>query len=134
MSKPRYWVDVPADHTDAKVIALCNEANALHRVVDRLTQKADAEGRFLPGRAPEIPPKVAAWHDLVERITFTPAATPEGIRAKAEVLATVVALDAPEVASLVSDILGRKVGDLTKRGQRRYRATQAEGGAQCAPS
>jgi hypothetical protein len=138
MTRARYWVTVPADHPDAAVIGWCNEANALHHTISKLTQKADAEGRFIPGRAPEIRPKCDAWHDLVERITFTPAASPEGIRAKAEVLATVVALDEPEVASLVSDILGRKVGDLTTRGLRRYRArsrpTQQKGAAQCAAS
>jgi hypothetical protein len=57
---------------------------------------------------------------LVERIIFTPASTPEGIRAKAEVLAPVAALDGQMVASLVSDIIGRKVGDLTAEGRRRY--------------
>ena len=57
---------------------------------------------------------------MVERIVVTPASTPEGIRAKAEVLAPVEALDVPMVASLVSDIIGQKVGDLTGEGRRRY--------------
>jgi hypothetical protein len=117
MSTPRYIVQVAPDHADAALVALCNEADRLHyrteRAGDPMTRDAAADER--------VRADVSTWHDLVEKITFTPAITPEGIRAKAEVLAPVVALNEPSVASIVSDILGRKVGDLTDRGRARYR-------------
>jgi hypothetical protein len=58
----------------------------------------------------------AEWQTLNRQIAIRPAFTPEGLRAKFEVLACVVALEEPLVASLVSDILGRAVGGVTLRG------------------
>jgi hypothetical protein len=116
VSTPRYIVQVAPDHADAALVALCNEAN-------RLYYRTQQAGDFMD-RDQETDDRVAVdvstRRGLVEQITFTPATTPEGIRAKAEILATVVALQEPMVASIVSDILGRNIGDLTTRGRRQY--------------
>ena len=53
--------------------------------------------------------RTSRWHELCAEIAATPARTPEGMRAKARVLADVIALDEPMVASLCSDLLGRTV-------------------------
>ncbi len=115
--RPRYYVEVAADHPDAVLIALCNTAVADHArgslKMSRAMAMADRGGA--EAVMAEVCGFPSSWHKLTRQIRRTPATTPEGIRAKAEVLAAVAALDSPDIASLVSDIIGRRVGDMTAR-------------------
>ena len=98
-----------ADELDGELLALCNEACDIHANSVRIEDDYEAQGLPIPYEA-LIWPETARWHALCAEIAETPARTPEGMRAKARVLADVTALEEPLVASLCSDLLGRAVG------------------------
>ena len=98
-----------AEELDGKLLALCNEACDIHAETNRVEDEHEAQGLPVPYET-LIWPRVCRWHELCAEIAETPAHTPEGMRAKARVLADVIALDDPLVASLCSDLLGRAVG------------------------
>jgi hypothetical protein len=95
-----------AQELDGELLALCNEACDIHAGSIRIEDEYEARGLRIPFET-VIYPRTARWHDLCAEIAETPARTPEGIRAKARVLADVIALDEPMVASLCADLLGR---------------------------
>jgi hypothetical protein len=96
-------IDVEA-HPDGELLRLCNEACDIR--AGSIHIEHEARGLPIPYET-LIWPRISRWHELCAEIANTPAHTPEGIRGKARVLADVVALEEPLVASLVSDILGR---------------------------
>jgi hypothetical protein len=95
-----------AEEIDGGLLALCNEACDIHAGSIRIEDEYESRGLDIPYET-IIWPRTARWHDLCAEIVETPARTPEGIRAKARVLADVIALDEPMVASLCADLLGR---------------------------
>jgi hypothetical protein len=95
-----------AEELDGELIGLCREACDIHAGSVRIEDEREAEGLPIPYKT-LIYPRTDRWHELCAEIAETPALTPEGMRAKARVLADVVALDEPMVASLCNDLLGR---------------------------
>ncbi len=95
-----------AEELDGPLLALCNEACDIHAGSIRIEDEYESRGLSIPYET-VIWPRTARWHDLCAEIVDTPARTPKGIRAKARVLADVIALDEPMVASLCADLLGR---------------------------
>jgi hypothetical protein len=93
---------------DGALLTLCNEACDIHAGSARIEDDYESNGLPIPYET-VIWPRTARWHDLCATIVDTPARTPEGMRAKARVLADVIALDEPMVASLCADLLGRPV-------------------------
>ena len=101
-----------AAELDGNLLALCNEAVALH---EASTDATDAIMATDPPLArlqstaawKAVYARSATWHELCAEIADMPARTPEGLRAKAIVLRRVIALEEPLVASLCRDLLGR---------------------------
>jgi hypothetical protein len=93
---------------DGELLALCNEACDIHAGSIRIEDEYESCGLRIPFES-VIWPRTSRWHELCAAIADTPARTPEGMRAKARVLADVVALEEPMVASLCADLLGRTV-------------------------
>ncbi len=103
-----------AAELDGELLALCDEAVALHEAGDvALETLLDA---VQDGTRPAVAKgddweavyaESATWHDLCAQIADIPARTPEGLLGKAKVLRRVVALEEPLVASLCRDLLGR---------------------------
>ena len=101
-----------ATELDGELLALCNEAVALHEgsVAATDTMEAAELMHSGPGSAAAwdaVYASTATWHELCAEIADLPARTPEGLLGKAKVLRRVVALEEPLVASLCRDILGR---------------------------
>ncbi len=101
-----------ATELDGELLALCDEAVALHQESVAAADAIDAAN--LPfssrkGRAAweAVYARSATWRELCEQIAALPARTPEGLVGKACVLRGVVALEEPMVASLCRDLLGR---------------------------
>jgi hypothetical protein len=125
VSAPSYIVTVPADHPDAELVALCNEATALYYGNNHRVTVAHATGKSGdPEHRRDVAARVAARDEIVQRIVFLAAITPEGMRAKAEVIARVQALTDPLLASLVSDLVGRKVGAIAGRGRAQHTSSE----------
>jgi hypothetical protein len=125
MSATSYIVTVPADHPDAELVALCNEATTLYYGTNHIVTVAYAAGRLRdPEHRRDVASRVAARDKIVQRIVFISATTLDGMRAKAEVIAPVQALTDPLVASLVSDLAGRKVGAIAGRGRAPHTQSQ----------
>ncbi len=103
-----------AAELDGELLALCDEAVALHEGDVAIIDAMEAANLSLCGpRGKTAWEAVYAhsdtWRDLCEQIAALPARTPEGLVAKAKVLRRVVALEEPLVASLCRDVL-RRVG------------------------
>ena len=101
-----------AAELDGELLALCDEAVALHEAGNAIYDRIERTG--LTHASPEgaaawnsIYNGSATWRDLCAEIADMPARTPEGLRAKAVVLRRIVALEEPLVASLCRDLLGR---------------------------
>ena len=103
-----------AAELDGELLALCDEAVALHAASDAAletlldavqdgTRPAVARGDDWD----DVYAQSAAWREVCARIADIPARTPEGLLGKATVLRRVVALEEPLVASLCRDLLGR---------------------------
>jgi hypothetical protein len=99
-----------AEELDGELLALCREAVEIHAEADRMSLAMDLPGGDTNEAWEAAYAKSGRWRDICTEIADIPARTPEGLRGKAAVLADVVALDQPLVASLCSDLLGRKVG------------------------
>jgi hypothetical protein len=128
MSAPSYIVTVPADHPDAELVALCNEATTLYYGTNHIVTVAYAAGRLRdPEHRRDVASRVAARDKIVQRIVFISATTLDGVRAKAEILAPVQAMTDPLIASLVTDLVGRKVGATTGRGRAQHARSQRAG-------
>ncbi len=101
-----------AAELDGELLALCDEAVALHKENVAATDAIEAAGLMHsgPGSAAAwavVYHRSATWRDLCAEIADLPARTPEGLIGKAKVLRRVVALEEPLVASLCRDLLGR---------------------------
>ena len=101
-----------ASELDGELLALCDEAVALHQGSVAATDAIDAPGLMQGSPKDEAAweaayARSATWRDLCEEIAALPARTPEGLVGKARVLRRVVALEEPLVASLCRDLLGR---------------------------
>ncbi len=101
-----------AAELDGELLALCDEAVALHKRQETAFDAMEEAGLLLsnPANRPAwdaIYADTDTWHDLCAEIADLPARTPEGLIGKAKVLRRVVALEEPLVASLCRDLLGR---------------------------
>jgi hypothetical protein len=75
-----------AEELDGKLIRLCNEGCDIHAGSVRIELEHEARGLEAPFET-VIWPRTARWHELCQQIVDAPARTPEGMRAKARVLA-----------------------------------------------
>ena len=101
-----------AAELDGELLALCDEAVALHQESVAATDAIDTANLPFSSREDRaaweaVYVRSATWRELCEQIAALPARTPEGLVGKARVLRRVVALEEPMVASLCRDLLGR---------------------------
>jgi hypothetical protein len=85
-----------AEELDGELLALCNTACDIHAGSIRIEDEYEAKGLDIPYAA-IIRTRTRLWHELCDQIAATPA----------RVLADVIALEQPLVASLCADLLGR---------------------------
>ncbi len=99
-----------AEELDGELLALCREAVENHAESVRADDFLEQHGGDEQAHQEAMYVRVNRWHEVCAQIAEIPARTPEGMRGKAAVLADVIALESPMVASLCSDLLGRHIG------------------------